>query len=158
MKEIIYIVLSAKTTENLYKTVHKELWKRFGDVAEIANASIDELHECVAKAGLGTKRAKQLKEIARRLLNDFGKRPSYRLRRLSKIEAYEYLTSLPGVGPKSALCVMMYSLDADVKWTPTSTALFVEWERSGLERNTITLRSVCLPSFQKVVAKSFTSP
>jgi endonuclease III len=29
-------------------------------------------------------------------------------------EAYQYLVGLPGVGPKSALCVLMYSLDADV--------------------------------------------
>ena len=29
-------------------------------------------------------------------------------------EAYDYLISLPGLGPKSALCILMYSLDADV--------------------------------------------
>jgi len=29
-------------------------------------------------------------------------------------ECYDYLISLPGMGPKSALCVMMYSLEADV--------------------------------------------
>ena len=114
VKEIFYIVLSTKTSENLYKTVNKELWKRFGDLTGIAKAPIDELHDCVAKAGLGDKRTKQLREIARRLLCDFGKRPGNRLRRLSETAVYEYLIALPGVGPKSALCVMMYSLDKDV--------------------------------------------
>jgi endonuclease III len=33
---------------------------------------------------------------------------------MSAQEVYDFLTHLPGLGPKSALCVMMYSLDFDV--------------------------------------------
>lgn len=114
VKEIFYIVLSAKTTEALYKKAHKRLWARFPTLDALADARAAEIRACVAAAGLGRKRAVQLKSIASRLRADFGLQPARKLRRLSAQDAYTYLRSLPGVGPKSALCVMMYSLDFDV--------------------------------------------
>ena len=114
VKEIFYIVLSARTTESLYKQAHKRLSRRFPSLEAIANARVTELRNCVATAGLGKKRAVQVKAIASKLLADFGPRPASKLRRLSAEDAYAALRSLPGVGPKSALCVMMYSLGFDV--------------------------------------------
>jgi len=114
VKEIFYIVLSAKTTEPLYQAAYRRLWKRFRTLSEIANASATELYECIGGAGLGTKRSAQLHEIARRLIADLGSNPGKRLKRLSSEDAYCYLRSLPGIGPKSAFCIMMYSLDFDV--------------------------------------------
>jgi endonuclease III len=114
VKEIFYIVLSARTTESLYKEAHKRLSREFLNLEAIANAPVAKLRKCVATAGLGKKRAVQIKAIASKLLSDFGTRPAGKLRRLSAEEAYAYLRSLPGVGPKSALCVMMYSLGFDV--------------------------------------------
>ena len=114
VKEIFYIVLSARTTESLYKQAHKRLSRRFPSLEAIANARVTELRNCVATAGLGKKRAVQVKAIASKLLADFGQRPASKLRRLSAEDAYAALRSLPGVGPKSALCVMMYSLGFDV--------------------------------------------
>ncbi|MFM9965677.1 MAG: endonuclease III domain-containing protein [Planctomycetaceae bacterium] len=114
VKEIFYIVLSARTTESLYKRVHKRLWSQFPSLEAIAKAPLARLRNCVETAGLGKKRAAQIKAIASKLLSDFGTRPAIKLRRLSAEEAYAALRSLPGVGPKSALCVMMYSLGFDV--------------------------------------------
>ncbi len=114
VKEIFYIVLSARTTESLYKQAHKRLWSQFPSLEAIAQAPLARLRSCVATAGLGKKRAAQIKAIASKLLSEFGLRPAIKLRRLSAEEAYAALQSLPGVGPKSALCVMMYSLGFDV--------------------------------------------
>ncbi len=114
VKEIFYIVLSARTTEALYQRAFKQLWTQFPTLDAISRAPIGKLQKCVAPAGLGVKRAPQVKAIAARLLADFGVRPSRKLRAFTAHEAYEYLRTLPGVGPKSALCVMMYSLDFDV--------------------------------------------
>ncbi len=114
VREIVYIVLSAKTTEQLYKQAHQRLWSHFPSLDAIAHASVAQIRACVASAGLGGKRSTQIKAIASRLISDFGRHPSKRLRELSVNEAYSYLRSLPGVGPKSALCVMMYSLGVDV--------------------------------------------
>jgi endonuclease III len=51
---------------------------------------------------------------AQKLERDFGERAVTELRGMPVDGAFEYLTNLPGVGPKSALCVMMYSLEIDV--------------------------------------------
>lgn len=114
IREIFYIVLSAQTGEDSYQAANRRLWRQFGTLAAIANAPLREIRRTVETAGLGMKRAVQLRQIARKLIEDFGSRPGRALRRLSPYEAFHYLTSLPGVGPKSALCVMMYSLDMDV--------------------------------------------
>ena len=55
IKEIFYIVLSAKTTETLYRKAHKRLWSRFATLEEIARASVSQIRACVASAGLGKK-------------------------------------------------------------------------------------------------------
>jgi endonuclease III len=114
VKEIFYIVLSAKTTEQLYRVAHQRLWTRFRTIEAISKAPLRQIRTCVAFAGLGNKRSSHVKQIATRLYADFGSHPGNRLRALPPSDAYRYLRSLPGVGPKSALCVMMYSLDFDV--------------------------------------------
>jgi endonuclease III len=114
VKEIYYILLSAKTTEGLYRAAYGRLWRRFPSLADIAGATVTQIQCCIQGAGLGAKRARQAKQIAQRLLGDFGPRPQRRLRRMHSAEMYRYLVSLPGIGPKSALCVLMYCFDADV--------------------------------------------
>ena len=114
IKEIFYILLSARTTETLYKRAHQELFRRFPKVELLAEATIDEITSCVDVAGLGRKRSLQILELAQQLVSDYGRSPGRKLRTLSMTEVYDYLTQLPGLGPKSALCVMMYSLDMDV--------------------------------------------
>jgi endonuclease III len=114
VKEIFYILLSARTNERLYKPAHRRLSQRFPEIEQLANARIHRVLECVRGAGLGVKRAKQVVGIANRLLVDLGRNPQRQLRRMTAAEAYRYLTHLPGVGPKSAFCVMLCSLDHDV--------------------------------------------
>lgn len=114
VKEIFYILLSARTTERLYQRAHLQLFTRFATVEQLACADIAEVTECVKIAGLAGKRAAQVIAIAKQLLGDLGKNPATRLRAMPAEDAFEYLTNLPGVGPKSALCVMMCSLDQDV--------------------------------------------
>lgn len=114
VKEIFYIVLSAKTTEGLYRQAYRRLGRQFRTLPEIAKAPLAQIRRCVEGAGLGMKRSRQVKRIAQRLIADFGSDPKRAIRKMSIADAFRYLTNLPGVGPKSALCVLMYSLDADV--------------------------------------------
>ena len=114
VKEILYILLSARTTEILYQKAHSSLLKRFPTVARLAIADVNDVQQCVAIAGLGTKRAAHIIRIAQKLILDLGPRPDASLRHLTPPNAFAYLTRLSGVGPKSALCVMMCSLDHDV--------------------------------------------
>lgn len=114
IKEIFYIVLSARTNERLYQRAHRQLFERFPTLDAMASARISDMLKTVKVAGLGRKRASQIRAIAAKLSSDLGTRPQRRLRSMSADEVYRYLTRLPGVGPKSALCVMMCSLGYDV--------------------------------------------
>ncbi len=112
--EIFYIVLSAKTTEKLYVEAFRRLKMRFPSLPILAGALLSSIRKCVGSAGFGNKRARQVKAIARRLLSDLHPDPAGQLRAMDDAELFEYLTSLPGVGPKSAFCVMVMSLGRDV--------------------------------------------
>lgn len=114
VKEILYIVLSARTNELLYKRAHRELLRRFPNVVSLSKATPKRVLAAIGGAGLGRKRAEQIVGLARKLVNDFGARPQRKLRQMKAAELFAYLTRLPGVGPKSAFCIMMCSMDEDV--------------------------------------------
>lgn len=114
VQEIFFIALSARTADVQYRRTYRNLWAKFPTLEALAAARVADVARCVADGGLVNKRARQMRGIARRLLNDLGGRPGHRLRKMTATEAYSFLTGLPGLGPKSALCVMMYSLDFDV--------------------------------------------
>ena len=114
VKEILYILLSAKTTDAQYRLTHRKLMASFPTLAELAAARVRDVRRCIDSGGLAGKRAGQVVRIARTVAAECGARPARFLRSLAAREAYDFLISLPGVGPKSAFCVMMYSLDFDV--------------------------------------------
>ncbi len=114
VNELIYIVLSAKTSESNCKKAHARLSSQFPRLEQLARSPLPALYDCVGLAGLGSKRASHIKGLAARLLHDLGDRPSNALRKLTAASAFDYLCTLPGVGPKSALCVLMYSFGLDV--------------------------------------------
>ena len=113
VREIFYIVLSAKTTDAQYRRTHAALMARFPTLADLSGASVEEIAECIAGGGLANKKAAQLGQMAAKLL-DLGDDPASSLRAMPAASVYSFLTGLPGVGPKSALCIMMCSLSFDV--------------------------------------------
>ncbi len=113
VREIFYIVLSARTTDGQYRKTYRALRSAFPSLADLSNASVEDVLACISDGGLANKRAEQVPRIAKALLSQLGHDPSRQLRAMSAREAFDFLNALPGMGPKSALCVMMYSLDHD---------------------------------------------
>jgi len=114
IKEIFFILLSARTSEVLYVRAMEKLFEEFPSHVALAKADVESIMDCIEGAGLGAKRSRQVILVAKRLVSDFGRNPAAHLRTMLPLDVYKYLTSLPGVGPKSAFCVMMWSLDFDV--------------------------------------------
>lgn len=110
--EVFYILLSARTTDGQYRRTHRALTAAFPKLSDLATAKLPAIRRCIVAGGLGDKRAIHSRAAARALLA-LGKNPARHLRELPVEEAFAVLVALPGVGPKSALCVIMYSLDAD---------------------------------------------
>jgi endonuclease III len=112
VQEIFYIVLSARTTDAQYRRTYRALRKKFPRLADLAGATVEEVLPCIARGGLANKRASQVRRIAAELMA-LGNNPARRLKEMPAREVYHFLTNLPGMGPKSAFCVMMFSLGHD---------------------------------------------
>jgi endonuclease III len=111
--EVFYIMLSARTTDAQYRKSYALLRSRFPTLNELAGAKVSEIVPCIADGGLANKRAAHARKMAAALLR-YGEDASARMRGMTVREAYDFLIGLPGMGPKSAFCVMMYSLGHDV--------------------------------------------
>ncbi|MDQ3822613.1 MAG: DNA (cytosine-5-)-methyltransferase [Actinomycetota bacterium] len=123
LAETVYILLSKQTQEPVYQRIYRELRHRYPRWVDVLAAPDEELIELLRPAGLYAQRAMHLKvlldivdaENRVRGIGPYARRPSDLtldfLNDLSDEDAEAFLVSLPGVGPKSARCVLAYSLE-----------------------------------------------
>ncbi len=130
LDELIFIVLSQMTTQPSFGRVFQRLRSRVGRWDRLVDMPLPRIRRLIRDAGLSNQKAPRLREIARRLLADFGRVSLVSLRHASNRFVERYLTSLPGVGIKTAKCVMMYSLGRRV--LPVDTHTFRVSRRLGL--------------------------
>jgi endonuclease III len=128
--DLFYILLSRQTTERNFKAAYSNLRRRWPRWDSLVEAPVSEIFHYVRVAGLGKQRAEELKSIARKLWGDFGKVTLSPLKTLSTYDAEAYLTSLPGVGKKTARCVLMYAFQRRV--FPVDVHCFRALNRLGL--------------------------
>ena len=88
VKEIFYILLSARTTESWYMRAFDTLFTAFPTISDLSDADPDVVMKCIDRAGLGRKRAVQVVGTAKRLIHDFGPKPQSKLRRMSPRECF----------------------------------------------------------------------
>jgi len=90
---LIATILSAQCTDDRVNIVTKDLFKKYTSVEAFANADIKELEKDIKSTGFYHNKAQHIKGCCTKLLTDFrGEVPS----------DIESLTSLPGVGRKTA--------------------------------------------------------
>lgn len=114
LNELLYIQLSLRTTGPSFERVYKEFKKRFPRWIDVYDSSQSDVAKALFNAGLSNQKAKNLKKILRKLKQDFGKISLTPLSHTSDHEIEAYLCSLPGVGIKSARCIMLYSFNSNV--------------------------------------------
>lgn len=114
LDELIFILLSQMTTGPSYERVFDRLKAALGTWDRLLSVAADDIRTAISDAGLANQKAPRLVMIARRLYEDFGDVTLQPLFALSDELVERYLTSLPGVGIKTAKCVMMYSLSRQV--------------------------------------------
>ncbi|MFX1356492.1 MAG: endonuclease III domain-containing protein [Promethearchaeota archaeon] len=99
-KILISTILSARTRDTNTREATKKLFSKYKTPQEIANADTESLEKLIYKAGFYKVKANRIKEVARILLDKFD----------SKVpDNFEKLSSLPGVGAKTANCVLVYA-------------------------------------------------
>lgn len=114
LNELLFIICSLQTNEALYRSTYVNLRMRFPTAQRLAEASESDIAAAIARGGLAHQKARTIRNLLSRLKSDFGEPSLAPLRAMEDAECEAYLTSLPGVGRKTARCVMMYSLGRDV--------------------------------------------
>lgn len=108
--ELIFIILSAQTEAYSYCDTYDALARAYPQWETILETSEEELAAVIRKGGLAHKKARQIKGALTKIAADFGSLSLEALERMSDGDAEAYLTSLPGIGAKSAKCILLYSL------------------------------------------------
>ena len=110
--ELILTVLSQSTNDRNRDVAYLALRERFPTWAEARDAPVDEIEEAIRPGGISKVKSARIKSILRAITDTA---PGMELSldwlpELSVPEAQAYLTSLPGVGRKTAACVLLFAL------------------------------------------------
>ena len=130
LDELVYIVLSRRSREQLYQRTFKALKKKYRSWNQLLDAEPRQIRRLLEPLGLQNQRVSQLRAMLRTIRRDFGRLSLASLKRSGYSEAYNYLRSLPGVNDKTAKCVMLYSLQLPA--LPVDTHTFRISSRLGL--------------------------
>lgn len=125
LEEAVFIMLSRQTREEVYREVYAALRRRYARWEDAAGASREDLRDILQPAGFFEQRADQLHALLgavreanrERGIGPFGTPAGDLtldfLHRLGDVDAEAFLRNLPGIGPKSARCILSYSLKRD---------------------------------------------
>jgi endonuclease III len=130
VSELVFIILSARTKGREHEAAYRRLRKRFRTWEHVRCARVDAIARTINDAGLGRIKAAQIKGLLKKLTTDFGSLSGTPLRSFDTPSLEHYLTSLPGVGLKTARCAMLYALDREV--FPVDTHCMRLFEKLGL--------------------------
>jgi endonuclease III len=114
LDDLIYIILSNKTTPGTARSTYRRLQKRFGEWDEVLTAPMSVLRSLLKPAGLSAVKSRHIRGALRLIKKRFGACDLRLLKRLAPEAAQDYLVRLPGVSEKVAKCVMMYTLNLAV--------------------------------------------
>lgn len=109
LDELVFIVLSQMTTRQSYGRVYDRLRTTYPSWEALLDLPLAELKEAIRDAGLINQKAPRIKAVLASLKGDFGSVTLEPLRGMADDEAERYLTALPGVGLKTAKCVLALS-------------------------------------------------
>jgi endonuclease III len=112
--ELLFIILSSKTPPERYQLTYSALKDKFPSANQLARVRPKVIAHVIEFGGLADKKARQISTVAKVLVKAFGRVTLRPLARMDDQQAEEFLDTLPGVGKKTARCVLMYSLDRPV--------------------------------------------
>jgi len=112
--ELVFTVLSQNTADVNTERTFAALKARFPKWSAARDASAEEIEEAIALGGLAHTKAPRIKHILEAISAPGGAPDLGVLGGMTDAEAQDYLVSLPGVGPKTAACVLLFSLGRPV--------------------------------------------
>ena len=111
LSELVLTILSQNTADRNSGKAFVQLLTRFADWAAVASASEADVVEAIRVGGLAQQKAPRIQSALRGVAERTG--GEFHLDFLSSLDvegARDWLRSLPGVGPKTAACVLLFAL------------------------------------------------
>lgn len=99
---LVATVLSAQCTDKRVNIVTRELFKEFPNAKAMSRANIRDVQKLIQSTGLFRAKAKNIKGLSQKIMAEFGGRVP---------QTIEELTTLPGVGRKTANVVLGHAFD-----------------------------------------------
>ncbi len=130
LSSLIATVLSQNTSDVNSHRAFAALVNRFGSWESVATANVKELAQTIRAGGLADIKARRIKSILHEIQEERGRLDLSFLDNVGLAEAKAWLRGLPGVGPKTAGCVLLFSLGRPAM--PVDTHVYRVAKRLGL--------------------------
>lgn len=127
---LIATILSQNTNDKNSHRAYTTLRAKFPRWDDVANASMRSVIAAIRSGGMANQKAARIKETLRAVNNRYGTHTLSALKRKPNDAVLEELTSLNGVGFKTASCVLLFSMGRDV--FPVDTHVHRICNRLGL--------------------------
>jgi len=99
---LISTIVSQRTKDENTIKASKKLFSKFPTARKIANANLAEIKNLIKESGFYNIKAKRIRNVSKILLNEYNGRVPHEL---------DKLLLLPGVGRKTANCVLVYGFN-----------------------------------------------
>jgi endonuclease-3 len=132
--ELVLTVLSQSTNDRNRDVAYLRLRERFADWEAVRDAPVDEIEEAIRPGGISKVKSARIRSILAAITETApgGELSLDWLAGLPVADAQAYLTSLPGVGRKTAACVLLFALG--MRDIPVDTHVSRVGTRLGLFR------------------------
>ena len=111
--EVVATVLSQHTSDLNSGRAFAQLKAKFPDWGQVLDAPAGQVADAIRSGGIADQKARRIKQILAAIHDREGRIDLSRLNDLDDAAVEEYLASLPGVGPKTAACVLVFSMGRD---------------------------------------------
>jgi endonuclease-3 len=110
LDSLIRTVLSQNTNDVNRDRAYENLRKNYPDWKEVLNAETQDIAKAIKSAGLSNTKAGRIQQILGTVKETFGDLSLEKMKEWGNSEARRFLQNLPGVGPKTAACVLLFDL------------------------------------------------
>jgi endonuclease-3 len=110
LDELILTVLSQNTNDTNRDRAYSDLRERFPVWDDVADAPLPAIARAIRRGGLGPTKSVRIREILRTLRGRGTPLDERAFARMRSSALWELLVGLRGVGPKTAACVLLFSL------------------------------------------------
>jgi len=111
LDELVLTILSQNTNDTNRDRAYADLRARLPAWEDVADAPLPVIERAIRSGGLAPTKAPRIRAVLRALRDRGIALDDQALRRIRHDRLFDLLVGLPGVGPKTAACVLLFSLD-----------------------------------------------